>query len=393
MTKKYPTYRIVAWVYLAILALGPLAGLFWQTHWGWIRASWILYPVMVLALLAAIRSSRKDPRSFLLGLAATLFYAAFFVWHGGDWESIIRIVVALLPLFFIAPIRENISADMFRKFWVLYLVILLVPIFISVLQLLGYFPYYDSGMAYDFYPGRISGGYLKPNNLSAILFPAYLFGFYLFYSGNKKSGATLAGSAFLIVLIGGLSTSVIAYGIIFLLAFVPRFSNAVIYRGFRYCIFIVIGISSFFALSLGRETIGLTEGLRKKLPMWMVNSEYFFHSKPVEILLGKGVVQLSLEAKKYGIASLSEVHNNDFRIMITFGILGYVLYGLLLRDVATRINKSSNSEQLKFLHSACLIHVLLYAVTNEPAFYAGIFWPLTAWIFFTVDPRIKATKK
>lgn len=389
---KLSGYRSFSLALLIVMLVAPLSNLLWHWHIGWIRLNWIAYPFLLLALALSISDARRVPASFLVAMGMGAMYLILFFLKGGAPENLVRLLLALLPLFFVKELRAGIDEISFSKFWKAYPVALLIPLLFCILQVFGLSPYYDSGMAYDLYPGRISGGYMKPNNLNAILFPAFLYGFYLYYKGEKTKGMMLSGVLYLVVLVSGLRTSVMAYTIILLLALVPRISHRLITRAFNYGIFLVIGLSSFFILSFGLETLGILDGFRQRLPMWMVQSQYFFHSSVTEIWLGKGDVLLPEEARKFPIASLTEVHNNDFRLIITFGILGYIVYGLFLRQIANVISASNHSDQLKFLQSACLVHVVVYGITNEPAFYAGVFWPLIAWIFFTTDLPTKGSK-
>jgi hypothetical protein len=240
---------------------------------------------------------------------------------------------------------------------------------------------------YGLFPGRISGGYQKPNNLNAFLFPAFLYGFYLFFQGKKKSGILLSSFIFVIVVISGLRTSALAYSIILLLAFIPDQAIRVIHRGFKYGIFLLIAVGSFFALSQVRENFGLVDGLRHRVPMWTIHAEYFFGSSAKEILFGKGKVDLPKQAEQYQLYALTEVHNNDFRLMIVFGLAGYLLYALLLRHIAGAVGRLELSPQMKFLQLACFLYLLIYSITNEPAFYPTILWPMTLWLVFSLEGK------
>lgn len=330
----------------------------------------------------ALQSPSMRRRIIYIAVPVMAVYVLVFRWNAGEYQVLLRIAVALAPLFLMDSIRAGLSDSDIRWFWKLYLVVLLVPITICVLQLLWIVDYYDYGMAYGLYPGRISGGYIKPNNLNAILFPAFLLGLDMINRGRKAKGMALAGFVFLVVIVSGLRTSVISYAAVIAASLIPVKSNGIILRGFRYGAFVAFGVVSFFVLSFSRGLFGLIEGLRLRLPMWMVQAEYYFHSGWTRILFGNGSVHLPAEAATHKIASLTEVHNNDFRIIVTFGLAGYILYGWLLRDVALRI-ESTPRDSNKFLQTACLIHLLLYSVTNEPVFYPGVAWPLTAWILLS----------
>jgi hypothetical protein len=370
-----------AHAFIIAILLIPLFSLFWTFNVGGIKANWFpLIPGFISCILLVTFFKRKS--FFFAALAAGLFLTIFFI-RNQSIEPVLRITISLLPLGIFAVIRQNNRFGP-TLFFSAYCVILILPLTISALQLLGHFPFYDVGPSYRFLPdGRISGGYMKPNNLCAYFFPLYLFGFHLLFSGKRKLGSVIIAVCLIVVTTSALRTAMIPYFVILLASFFITVFNKYIHYYYRFFFPFVAGVVSFFIIYLLFQLDGPVQGLRYRLPMWQAHADHYFSSDLLTVMVGFGDTALPDYYKGFEeIRSFNEVHNNTFRILISFGLFGFFLYCLLLRNVVLGIHQiwQYNPHRL-FLANACVLYYLVYSITNEPAFYTSITWTVMLWLF------------
>jgi hypothetical protein len=374
--------KMLPLMFFSVLACLPAFALFWDYEILFIKTNW--FPLIPFALAGSIVILQKSfsNNTFRIAVIAVVFYALLFLYRKNEIEPLVRFVVAMMPLLLIHQLETDQRT--LRLFFNVYMTALLPAIVISVLQLMGYYEVYDGGTALGFITiGRISGGYLKPNNLAAFFFPAYLYGFHLLNERKKVPAAILIIASLLIVLISGLRTTIIIYLIIFPVYFFTPFFSELIRQYYKYHLPLLLGLGTFAISFFLYQKFGFMDGLRYRLPMWQAQADHFFNAPLHTILFGFGQVSLPDTYGQSGmVRSLIEAHNNSFRIVVTFGVFGFLLYCLLLRAVVMNIwEKEKNEPKRLFLKCACVLYFMIYAVTNEPAFYASITWCTMLWIF------------
>lgn len=383
MSITIQTKNIIPKAFLYCMALQPLTALLWQQQISFFKLNWILYPIIMTAVALSIGIRRKAPNAFYALIMVFFLYSIYFLGRPTDWEGVFRIFITLLPLAFIRTLQQVQSAAMSRTFWILYLSSICVPLIISYLQYAGRFPYYEFDVDEVGQFGRISGGYNKPNNFVAFLFPLYLFGFYLWRIRRKKlEGILVIAFVLAIVYATGLRTAVFIFGLIFLASFYSRQTGLIVYGYYRNYVNFFIAIAAMAILYIFYHNFGIVDGLRGRIPMWLAHAETVFRSPLPEILTGKGRVLLGDEYKDVLlVGSRIEAHNNTFRTILVFGFIGYLLYCTFIRYVITTVYSEVEPSNVKFLRMACFLFLLLYSITNEPAYYSSIMWSVMIGVF------------
>jgi len=377
------TKNIIPKVFLYCIATLPAVALLWQQNVLFFKLNWILYPFIIFAILFSISLRGRAPSVFYTFLGIFLLYSVYLIMMPTDWESIFRIFIALLPLTFIRVIQQNHDYTSYRIFWLLYFITICLPLVIAYLQYTERMPYYEYDAVNGETFGRISGGYNKPNNFISFLFPLYLFGFYRWQiQGKKIQGLFLIFFVLSVVYATGLRTAAIVFLSIFVSSFAFTKSSQLIYLYYKYYLNFFVGFLALLIIYFIFINAGFIDALRGRVPMWQAHANAFFNSSWYEALFGKGVVLLD---KKYEgmkiIGSLSEVHNNTFRTLITFGLVGYFLYCSFMRWIVFHVFTSTGNARLRHIRLSCFIFLLLYSITNEPAYYSSVLWSILLWIF------------
>jgi hypothetical protein len=204
-----------------------------------------------------------------------------------------------------------------------------------------------------------------------------------FLIGNVISLVVLA---FIIVIAH--RTSIVSFAIIYLLSFFPAYLNAGVVWYYRNLVPFWMGVAGFVAIHILYLEFGLIEALRGRIPMWMAHAEEFWNGPMFSILLGK---QQTVLPAKWGplVWSLDEVHNNSFRTIIFFGLIGYFLYCYFLRHVVLYLDENQSDSKTKFIIFSCFVYFILFAFTNEHTAYPTIIWPTFVWIFLLVKTKEK----
>jgi O-antigen ligase len=374
------------------VALFPVVSLFWQDNFPLLnlKLNWLLYPVILAAIIMTLLVRGKAPKFFYLLLFLCLFYTALTVIRSGDFETLFRFFIAVLPFAFIDYFyQESLSPKLIKWFWIVYCLAFTVPVYYSYLQYAGKMPYYDFDVRNGVYGGRISGGYNKPMNLIAYLFPIYLLGFYfVLVRGKKVLGYIIILLTYLFLIVVGHRTALISYLVVLLSSFVRKSTIKLIYNYYRSLLNFAVGVCVFVGFYFFNYFFGLTDGLRGRITTWEAHAETFFESGLVDIIFGKQQILLGSKyrTEEYSqMLSPIEAHNNTFRTIIFFGIVGYLLYSLFMRRLVLTVYRSTPSGAFLFLRFSCFTFLVLYMITNEPLYYGSIFWPLLIWIFIPIE--------
>lgn len=349
------------------------------------KLNWMLYPVLLLGIGFAIFVRNRMPQATYLLCLFTLFYLLLSIARGESPETVFRVFTAVLPFTFIDFFyKEHISDKTVKLFWIIYCSCFSIPIYYAYLQYIGEMPYYD----YDSLGvgGRISGGYNKPMNFIVCLFPIYITSFYFIKVQRKKIlGYSLIFFIYAFLLVIGHRTSLAAFLIIFISSFFSRTTVKVIYNYYRNFLNFFIGIFSFLMFYFFYWAFGIVEVrvLRGRIEMWTAHAETFFSGNLFNKLFG---FQRILADPKFayeplvGPLAMEEAHNNTFRTIIFFGIVGYFFYSLFIRWLVIKAYHSTEDWNIRFIRFSCFTYLLLYMITNEPAYYGGYLYPILVCI-------------
>lgn len=374
-------------------AVMPLASLFWNVNFFWVKANWIPYPIFLIAVIFMTLLKKSIPREFVFLIFFAAFYLTLSYFNGGDAESIGRFTITILPLTFYFMF-EDITDTNHRYFWWIYGTLMIIPLFNSYLQYIGKMPYDEFDYVGNEQIGRMSGGYQKPHNLVAYLVPIFLFGFYMWKVKQRKLIGILI---VFIVLIGvymiGYRTSLIAFLTILISSFFMRTTQRMVYTYYRYFLNFFVPILAFLFFRLLLSTVGLWDKLRGRVPIWELHSWQFFDQGLINILLGSQKVMLEPEYQYPTVILLDEAHNNSFRTIIVFGLFGFFLYCFMMRKIVMHVQNGNYRDSLKFIMFSCFTYFIFYTITNEPLYYGSVLWPVLIWIFLvqSLPSKFKAS--
>jgi hypothetical protein len=360
----------------------PLVSLFWQESLWVIKFNWIVYPFFLAGVAVFVFISKQVTiRVTWFGLVF-LVYGMIFITQKGDIESLGRIAISVIPFLFL-PNFDKSSSFTRKNFLLLYTAFFVPALYVTYLQYTGQSPYYEFDYVNGERVGRLSGGYSKPTNFVAFLAPLYVFGIYLVVVKKRKlEGWLMTGSLLLLAYLVGHRTSFVAFGIMATAVFAGRYINTAIYHYYKYYGHFIVGIVSFVAFYILKAKFGLLDYIRGRVPMWQAHAEAFFESDFASVLFGKQRVKLGDEhLTNVLISSIDEAHNNSFRTIVLFGIVGFYLYAAFMRWVVLSSYDRHEDSGRKLVISCTLIFFILYSITNEPFYYASVAWPILAWLF------------
>ncbi len=369
---------------LSVVCLLPLISLMWNIELVGIKLNWVLYPVIIVSTILYVCHKGKITTYLFFFLILCSFWFFYFVYFNSKLEPLFRVFLAFIPFFFLKRIRASINYGFFKKWIHIYNIIILVPITIALLQIKGSIPYYDFDYVGGQRLGRISGGYNKPNNLIVFFFPTFIYGLYIIKVEKKR----LLGSFIILVILAlvymsGLRTSFAIYTIALSTAFFSHLTVRILRSYYKYGLNIIIGLMFFSLIYLIGSEYGFVNGVRGRLPMWIAHIFQYVDGISLIQLFGASKVELTSSwLKYYPLHSMFEAHNNYLRILITFGLMGYFLYEIIMRRIALDVLNSPSTSFVKFLQSLSFLFLIFYSFTNEPIFFPSIIWTIFIWCFF-----------
>jgi hypothetical protein len=378
--------KFLVYTFFFINGVLPAISLFWSTEIFSLQINWFIYPVFISALLIVLALRFKVTRELFVFLCIVVFYLLITFVNQGDIALLMRVCFTLLP-FTMLSYFERKDATMLRLFWICFTISITATLYSVYLQLTGQIPYYTIELIDNVEVGRITGGYAKPTALVTFLFPIYLYGFYLQVVQKKRLvGHIISLGVFALVVVIAHRTTTAAFVLIYLMSFARSYLNFFILWYYKYLIPFWGALVGFIGINIAYHQYGLVEALRGRLPMWMIHSEEFWNGSLFEILFGKQRVMLDVQWKS-ALWALDEVHNNAFRTIIFFGMIGYLLYCLFLRHIVLYLNDNLPTRDIRFIMSACFLYFILFALTNEHTAYPTIIWPTFVWIFLLIRTK------
>jgi hypothetical protein len=392
-TTKVGLTNLVYRLFLLTTAVMPLASLFWDVNFFWVKANWAPYPIFLIGLfLVPLR--KRVPTEFLALIFLTAFYLLLAYLGGGEMESILRFAIAIMPLT-LYFLFEHITDSRHRYFGRIYGALMVIPLVNSYLQYNGKLPYSEFDYVDDVLTGRLSGGYQKPHNLVAYLVPIFLLGFYIWKVKQRKLwGMFIVFTALIAVYMINYRTSLIAFLTILLSSFFMRTTLRTVYTYYRYFLNFFVPVLAFISLRLVFSTVGLWDKLRGRVPIWELHAWQYFDWNIFNITFGAQKVLIEDAYRDPSVVLNEEVHNNSFRTILVFGLAGFFLYCLLMRKIVLHIKKKDYPSELKFVLISGFTYFIFYTITNEPMYYGSVLWPILIWIFLAQSmPSRKASNQ
>lgn len=385
---KIGTKKIIIVVFLFCVALLPYILLFWQESLPVLgfKLNWMLYPVLLLGVGFAIFARNRIPQAPYLLCLFTLFYLLLTIVRSESPETVFRLFTAVLPFTFIDFFyKEPISNRSLKLFWFVYCACFSIPLYNAYLQYIGEMPYNE----YDVLGvgGRISGGYNKPMNLTACLFPIYIASLYLIkVQKNKILGYFLIFSIYAFLVVIGHRASLTAFLVIFISSFFTSTTVKIIYNYYKNFLNFFVGVFSFLMFYFYYSAFGIVEVrvLRGRIEMWAAHAETFFSGNLFNQLFGFQKILLDSKFANeplIGPLAMEEAHNNTFRTIIFFGFAGYFFYSLFIRWFVIRVYHSTEDGNIRFIRFSCFTYLVLYMISNEPMYYGGYLYPILICIF------------
>jgi hypothetical protein len=378
--------RYVMYTFFVINGILPAISLLWNKEVFSLQINWLIYPVFLCSLAVALILRFKTTVEFF-GLSLIIIAYGFLTYlNRGDMVLFFRIGFTMLPLSLL-PYFEHADERLARIFWLLFSISMAATLYSVYLQLTGEIPYYTTEIVDGVEIGRISGGFAKPTALVTFLFPVYMYGFYeRLVKGKLLWGHFICLAVFVFIVVIAHRTTIVAFALIYIFSFAYRYLNALIVWYYKKLIPFWLGIAGFLVVHILYYRFGLVEALRGRLPMWMAHADEFWNGPVLSMLLGQQQTVLN-EKWKLLVWSLDEVHNNSFRTIIFFGIVGYFLYCVFLRHIVLYLNQNHDNAKIKFIMFSCFFYFILFAFTNEHTAYPTIIWPTFVWIFLLVGAK------
>lgn len=379
--------------FLLLFSIKPILDLYWQENIGGVSVIWLIYPPIYgiyFALILESLANKKIDEPILLNFAfifSLLINAIFFGLT--DYSSYSRILTSLFVIFFFQRIIAIGPSMKVAYLAQLYSLGLLIPIYIAILQINGSFPIYSFDDVDGVSIGRISGGYSKPNNFAAYIFPVYLF--FLFQLSGCVSWLKRITYLILIVSIFILIKNYVnhrtftnIYVLIVLIFYLP-FLQALMFHFFHKKIYIYCVLVVFFILSVFHDTSFVSEwmfspswGMRGRIFNWVIHLREWINSDLRTIAFGKGFVYA--EAQQTA-GFVLEFHSEFGRILETYGILGLSAYFIGLNRVFQKVLVDFKSDRRKMsLGLSSMTALFLYSITNEAGHFPPVFWSLSIWL-------------
>ena len=377
------TVHILHATFFGSLAIMPLASLFWEDSILSLKVNWMVYPIFIIGVMMFIAIRTRINQQLIVFLIIGAFYMTIFQIRGGDMESFGRISISVVPFLFLRFFNDQGSRPI-NTFFVFYFIFLLPSFYLAYLQYTGRFPYYEFDYVDGQMVGRLSGGYSKPMNFIAFLTPIYILGLYMVLVLKRRLlGAALSGSIISLLFIIGHRTSLIAFLLIGASLFFKKPVYVFIFNYYKYFFNFAVGILSFIFFYFLKIHAGLIDAMRGRIAMWEGHAQEFFQSDIFTVIFGKQKVQLpEYYAGNPLVVRLDEVHNNTYRTILLFGIVGYFIYCVFVRWLVLSSLRLQVNPEKRFIILACFTYFILYSITNEPFYYGSVVWPILIWIFF-----------
>ncbi len=386
------------WVVL-LLAGKPLVDLFWRTSFFQIGNQEVnvqsLVGVLVLMLTAAA-FWKIGRRCIMSGLvAAFLSVAAFSAVISPDPGQALNELVRLFAgvAFFVVAGLVIADESRFERFTGWFLAAVSVPVILSFFQVAGLLPFEYWDWIDGEEHGRATGTYPHPLGLIYFLMYAIPLALYLRNRYPHLPRVRWLSTLFVILSLIAvvLTTDRTAY-VVFLLQFglwfamSHRLKRSHWIAALALLAMMVIAASSWLVDLFSARNIGEwgPDFLRGRGLQWIVFASSYVEGGPVRWLIGKGASVATGIVPGIGVWSSDEPHNDYVRLLHAYGIIGLLLYLMILVRIArlALILRRNGSEFQRNLGAVVLVvipSILLFSMTTEPMRY-----PTSTWYLFAL---------
>lgn len=341
-TETSPYFNIIL-AFVILANIFDMAGAFSVKYF-----SYILMIVYIVLRISKIRLSRDNT---IIGIALFLLWPIFSLgWgisNGGDISlGITQITAFFVMIVFFLFISLNEPMKAIRYIYSLLFVfgIVVITLFLLVYLEPEIFYLFKLNLLHENGTGYFGFRYLGSNLVPNIYFRATLFlvpAFIYFYFVKKKRGMVVC----LVALICAFSKAALIVIIAFL-ALMP-FTRKISLRSFiplALIVVIFLGINYFFP-TWGTEIVDTIKGETQTAQIRVSHYNSFknlLYEEPLYFLVGQGV-----GTKFYSSATDSYVSNIEIDHINTirkFGIVWFIMFGLIVLHVSTKLVRSSNRE-------------------------------------------------
>ena len=393
--------RVDIWVFWLLISK-PLIDLTWNWRYVEVLQQGVNLQTVValfaflLSALAIFKMRRKLIRS--KALIAFLAWALFSVAvTPSDWgmNELLRLYSGAL-LFFVAGYALD-TPDKLARFTRFFLLVLLVPIFIVFFQAMGLVPFSYWDWADGREVGRASGMYQTPLELVRYLIIGVPLALWMRDRSEKATFSWFLSAGFLCLSAPALFFTFhragwIVIGLeVFLWQVFTKKTKAVMIFALTLLLFGMLfseRVESLYAplrqAVSGEIDLGGEEFLRGRGALWVIFLDSLFSSHPAIWFIGKGgsIAEGFVPGLADGITN--EPHNDFLRILHAYGLVGLMLYLLVLGGFLAivrrlrRCARGSFDRDVGTLLLIVLLATVLMSVTTEPMRYP------TVWYFFAL---------
>jgi hypothetical protein len=391
-----------AWIFFFLVSK-PLFDLTWR--WSFFRFSeqnvnvqtFVGLIVLILNGIAILNRETRHrlPRRVLLFLScATLSVIV----SPSSWgfNELLRLFAG--TAFFYTAGRFLADPGRFDHFAKAFLVAATVPILLAFLQIAGFLPYDYWDWIETVAIGRVSGTYNHP--LGLIFLFMYVFPLALYIANGSQQTPSARKWAWLLLISASIVLVFTYHRVGYLAIALEVLIWLYLSRGRKAAIIFLIALAvltimsfNFIKVLYEPATQSLEDGsdysgehfLRGRGFQWLLYAESYVSGGPIHWILGRGgsvIEGIDSDDDSY-VLSPNEPHNDYIRILHAYGLLGLVLYLLILTQFFRRAIHHLHSPD-SFVRSLAqvmlpiLAAVLLLSLTTEPMRYPTAVWYLFA---------------
>lgn len=366
-------------IMLIVISIKPLLDLFWQIEIGPLKLIWIPYFIMLpmfaiyLAWCISVGRLRFEPAAALVLVVLAIFQ--YYLAGSVSVDSYFRLNLSIFISLVLIHFAGNVNALDLKLTKKIFFFGVFLSLTIGILQYVGLFPNYEFDWVDGVRVPRATGGYSKPTNFGAYIYPLFMFCLGMSsvsMQRTKKIKWVFFASiilSFVLVVIKYRTWSII-FLVSYLLYFVPYKLFFVSVRSVFFGV--LTAMSVFYLFLVFYADFFKQQGwlLRGRVANWSVHLSEFFESEFVQILFGRGKVFTNFYGQTEGGFAI-EFHSDFGRVLITYGILGFLLIYYLVYNWVL-LAAGALGRRLKWCGYAIFLSYCFYSITNETLHYPSI---------------------
>lgn len=378
-----------------ILIFRPIIDLFWGVNiLGINLAALVGIIISILSPIYFIKYYKRNKK-------IDKYIFMYLIWTGTSSlifnisiDTIINFLRIYSSFIILLILSRNINLEKFEKFMKAYIAVSIVPITIAYLQYIGvvgftYIDYLSSGII-----GRASGGYRTPMDLTRILFFVILYCFYF----EKKEKKNIYYRIYIILSIGAVIITyhrmsyiilILELGIWFIFTVKITWRNIVIinlvlvvlvsigsYKIIKYDSYSNSKISQLFNKNLFETSDGsYFPSIRGRGAVWTGIIDDFKEANIGRKIIGNGTINFYYD-NGYFYRNINEAHNDFFRHLHEYGILGLILYINLLFMLIKQVKKNFkySIDEISVMSLIAFIILILFSFTLDSFMYPNLLY-------------------